>query len=149
VWIRVGPRLGVRVLGHTSLSAAESTTSAGSISLRSQVMGALLGYSLLDPTETWVPSVALGFAAAHVATTGTAASPFEGTAAGAWYGEPLVEAGIAWAFARGLRVRADGLASWAFPSAEIKTPAGTVGYWGAPGVTGVTGSIGLEVLWGE
>jgi hypothetical protein len=145
VWLRLGPRFGARAIGYLSLSPAHAETAAGSVDVRSQLFGATLTYDFADAAGTWVPSVAVGLAAAHVTTSAAATAPFVGTTEDAWSAAPLAGGGIAFGFARGLRVRTDGLAAWALPGTRVQTPTTTVGRWGAPQLML---SLGLEILWG-
>jgi hypothetical protein len=92
-----------------------------------------------------VPNLEAGIAAVHVSTTGTAAPPFVGATDASWFMTPLAGAGLAWSVARGLRLRAEALGAWAIPAAEVRTPRGDVGRWGAPAMML---SLGCEVLWG-
>jgi hypothetical protein len=144
LWVRLGERLGLRGLGATSLSAAQVRTPAGSISARSQVFGLLATYDLADPQTRWVPTLAAGIAGAHVATSGVASLPYVSSDAETWVALPMAGAGLGLAFTRGLRLRADALAGWALPAAEVRTATTDVGPWGAPEVLV---SLGVEVLW--
>jgi len=146
LWVRLASRFGVRIVGHTSLSPAHVETSAGSVDVGSQLFGALATYGFTRESSAWEPSVSVGVAAAHVSTTGSASPPFVSASASAWCAAPLVDAGVAWSFERGLRLRADGLVGWAFPSTVVSTATATVGRWGAPALTL---SLGVEVLWGR
>jgi hypothetical protein len=91
-----------------------------------------------------MPSDRLGIAAAHVATTGTAVSPFVSATDARWYPAPIAGIGLAWAFLPGLRLRGDGLAVLTLPPAHVTTPTVGVGWWGGPAVIV---SLGVEVLW--
>jgi hypothetical protein len=81
-----------------------------------------------------------------VSTTGTASAPYVSASDAAWFAAPLVGAGLAWSFARGLRLRGEVLGGWALPSATVHTPTETVAHYGAPLVSL---SLGIEVLWGS
>jgi hypothetical protein len=144
VWVRIASRLGARVVGVTSLSPASVTTPAGAVDVRSLLLGAMAEYAFTDASSAWVPSLSLGVAAAHVATTGTAAPPFVSASDDAWAAAPLGDLGLAWAFATGLRLRADGLVAWMVPPAHVRTPTTDIGSWGDPAVMV---SLGIEVLW--
>jgi hypothetical protein len=144
LWVRVAGRFGVRFVGRATIAPSEATTPAGTVDLRSQLAGALASADLADPAAAWVPSVELGIAAAHVATSGAASPPYVGAADDAWFAAPLAGAGVAWSFARGLRLRGEGLVAWAIPTARVETPKGEAGLWGAPSIAM---SLCVEVLW--
>jgi hypothetical protein len=146
VWVRVASRFGVRVLAYTSLAPAHVETGVGSLDVESQMFGAMATYAFTRESTAWEPSVSVGVAAARVSTTGSATPPFVSASAAAWCSVPLIDLGLAWAFERGLRLRADGLVGWAIPSTVISTATATVGRWGAPALTL---SLGIEVLWGR
>jgi hypothetical protein len=88
--------------------------------------------------------VSLGAGAVHVSAAGTATPPYLGASEDAWAGATMAGAGIAWRFAHDLRLRADGVAVWTLPGVHVQTPAGDVGWWGAPALLV---SLGLEVMW--
>jgi hypothetical protein len=144
VWVRIGSRVGARFVGHASLSPASVTTPSGAVEVTSQLFGAMATYAFVDPASTWVPSISLGVAAAHVSTTGAAVPPFVSASAATWSLAPLASLGVAWAFAGGLRLRGDGLAAWALPPVHVITPTTAAGWWGGPAVIV---SLGVEVLW--
>lgn len=144
LWIRVASRFGARVLAHASLSPAHVTTPSGAVDARSQLFGALATWDFVDASARWVPSVSAGMAAAHVSTTGTAAPPFVSATAARWSAAPVAGLGLAWSFATGLRLRADGLAALTLPPVHVTTPTTAVGWWGAPALFV---SLGVEVLW--
>ncbi|HEX3771234.1 MAG TPA: hypothetical protein VHV30_10235 [Polyangiaceae bacterium] len=144
LWLRATSRLGARIVGATSLSPAEVTTPAGGVEVRSLLVGAMAEVALADPTSTWVPSLAAGVAAAHVAATGTAVPPYVSGTGAAWAAAPLGDLGLAWSFAPGLRLRGDALVAWALPQVQVRTPTTDIGGWGDPAVMV---SLGLEVLW--
>ncbi|HEY5147439.1 MAG TPA: hypothetical protein VII82_11770, partial [Polyangiaceae bacterium] len=144
VWVRLASRFGARLVGHTSLSPAHVETPAGAVELRSLLVGAMADYAFTDVESAWVPSVSLGIAAAHVSTTGTAVPPFVSATEGAWSAAPLGGLGVAWSFAPGLRLRADGLVAWSVPPVNVSTPTTAIGGWGNPAVMV---SLGVEVLW--
>lgn len=144
VWARLVPRFGFSVFGETTLAPSHVATADGAVDVRSQWLGAALGYDFADATAEWVPRVSVGLAAAHVTTTGTALPPYVGASADGWFAAPLAGVGIGWAFARGLRLRADAAIAWALPAARVRTPTGDVGRWGAPALML---SLGIEMLW--
>jgi hypothetical protein len=144
VWVLIGSRVGARFVGHTSLSPASVATPSGAVEVTSQLLGAMATYAFVDPASTWVPSMSLGVAAAHVSTTGAAVPPFVSAPAATWSLAPVAGFGVAWAFAGGLRLRGDGLAAWALPPVHVITPTTAAGWWGGPAVIV---SIGVEVLW--
>jgi hypothetical protein len=146
LWARLGDRAGLRVLGEITVAAAHESSASGSVATQSQLVGALGSYELTDPASRWVPNLEAGVAAAHVATTGTANAPFVSASDAAWFAAPLVGAGLAFSFARGLRLRGEVLGGWTLPSAAVHTPTEIVGHWGAPLVSL---SLGVEVLWGS
>ena len=146
LWARLGERAGLRLAGQLTVAAAHADSASGSVATQSQLAAVLGSYELTDPASTWVPNLQAGIAAAHVSTTGTAVAPYLSASDAGWFAVPLVGAGLALAFARGLRLRADVLGGWALPSAAVHTPTETVGHWGAPLVSL---SLGAEVLWGS
>jgi hypothetical protein len=143
IWIHLVSRLGVRFVAHTSLSPAHAVTPSGSVDVRSDLLGATASYALLDLSGRWVPSVSAGIAAARVSASGTAIPPYASTSNSVWSAGLMGGAGLAWSFARGLHLRADGTAAWAVPSVRVSTPTTEVGSWGAPVVTL---SLGLEAV---
>jgi hypothetical protein len=145
LWIRIASGFGARVLAHSSLSPAHVTTASGAVDTRSQLFGALATWDFVDASARWVPSVSVGMAAAHVSTTGTAAPPFVSATDARWSAAPVAGLGLAWSFAAGLRLRADGLAALTLPPVHVTTPTTAVGWWGAPALFV---SLGVEVLWG-
>jgi hypothetical protein len=145
VWARIAGPLGARVVGLVSAAPSHTGGVAGAVDVSSQLAGLLASYDLADAAATWVPRVELGVGAAHVTASGTGAPPFVGASDSAWVAAPMAGAGVAWSFARGLRLRADVLAAWALPAVDVKTPAGTAGRWGAPAIVP---TLGLEILWG-
>jgi hypothetical protein len=146
LWARASDRAGLRLIGAVTLAAAHAESASGSVATGSQRAGALASYALTDPASTWVPDLEAGIAAAHVSTTGTASAPYVSASDAAWFAAPLVGAGLAWSFARGLRLRGEVLGGWALPSATVHTPTETVAHYGAPLVSL---SLGIEVLWGS
>lgn len=144
VWVRVASRFGVRFIGHTALTPAHVVTSSGAVDVRSELFGATATYTFTDAASAWTPGVSAGIAAAHVSTSGTAVPPFVSASEATWSAAPLAGVGVAWAFAPGLRVRADGLALATLPPVHVKTPTTDVGWWGAPTLIV---SLGIEVLW--
>ena len=147
VWIRIASHLGARLVAHTSLSPARVDTPSGTVDVRSQLFGAMATWSFVDAsraTGQWVPSAAIGIAAAHVSTTGTAVPPFISASEARWSPAPVASLGLAWSFAPGLRLRADGLAVLTLPPMHVTTPTTDVGWWGAPALIV---SLGVEVLW--
>jgi hypothetical protein len=144
VWARLEGRLGLRAFGYATLSPAHVTTASGAIDVRSQTFGAMLAYDLAAATASWVPSVSLGAAASHVSSTGTAAPPFVGTTDDTWVAGPAADLGLAWAFVRGLRLRADARGAVAFDAPSIRTPAGRAATFAAPLVAL---SLAAEVMW--
>jgi hypothetical protein len=145
LWIRVVSHFGARLLAHASLSPSHVTTPSGGVDARSQLFGALATWDFVDASARWVPSVSAGMAAAHVSTTGTAAPPFVSATDARWSAAPVAGVGLAWSFATGLRLRADGLAALTLPPVHVTTPTTAVGWWGAPALFV---SLGVEVLWG-
>jgi hypothetical protein len=145
VWARVAPRLGARVVGLVSLTAAHAMTAAGAVDLQAQWLGVMAAYSFVDPSSPWEPRVSAGVAVGRVTTTGTAVPPYRSSSDDSGFVAPLAGAGLAWSFTRGLRLRGDGLAAWALPSLEVRTPTSAVGRWAAPALVV---SLGVEVLWG-
>ncbi len=145
LWVRLSSRFGARVVGHTSLSPASVVTPSGTVDVRSQLVGAMATYAFVDVSSPWVPSAAIGIAAAHVSTTGTAVPPFVSASEAAWSAAPLAALGLAWSFAPGLRLRADALGLFTLPPVHVNTPTTDVGWWGAPALVV---SLGVEVLWG-
>jgi hypothetical protein len=146
VWARIGGNFGVRFVGRATLAPAHAQTAAGSVDVQSQLAGVMGSYELVDPTGTWVPNLEAGIAVAHVSATGNAELPFQGSTQEAWAAVPLVGVGIAWAFMRGLRLRVEVIGGQAFPTTEVRTPAGPVGKWAEPSVAG---TLGIEVMWGS
>ncbi len=146
LWAHVMSRFGARVAFHASLTPSRVATPSGSVDARSQLFGAMGTYDFVDRSSPWVPTASLGIAAARVSATGTAVLPFVSATEEAWLAAPIVGAGLAWSFARGLSLRGDGLAAWAFPAARVRTPTTTAGVWGAPALML---SLGVEVLWGS
>ena len=146
LWVHLAGRLGARVLGHATLAPAHVDTAAGLVDVRSQLFGVAAVYDLRDPLEGWVPSIALGAAAAHVSSTGTAVPPFVSATDATWAFAPLGGAGIARTLARGLRLRADALAAFAVPTTRVRAPDASIGRWGAPQLSF---SLGIELLWGR
>jgi hypothetical protein len=147
VWVRLASHLGARVIAHTSLSPAHVVTPSGAVDVRSQLFGAMATWDFVDAaaaSSAWVPSVSLGLAAAHVSATGTAVPPFVSASEARWSAAPVGGLGLAWSFAPGLRLRADGLAAWTLPPVHVTTPSTAPGWWGAPALIV---SLGLEVLW--
>jgi hypothetical protein len=144
LWIRIASHLGARLVAHASLAPAHVQTPSGAVDVRSQLFAAMAAWDVLDPSGTWVPTLSLGIAAAHVATTGTAVSPFVSATDARWYPAPVAAIGLAWGFVPGLRLRADGLAALTLPPAHVTTPTTAVGWWGGPAIV-VT--LGVEVLW--
>jgi hypothetical protein len=144
VWIRVAPHVGARVVGHASLGPAHVVTPSGALDVRSELAGLAVTYAFAGPWARWAPEASLGIAAAHVQATGTATPPFVSVSDGAWAAAPLAGMGLALSFLPGLRARADALGAWALPPARVRTPAGEVGWWGAPAVML---SLGVEGLW--
>lgn len=144
VWMRLGGPVGARLLSVATLAPARAATAQGTIDTRSELAGAALVYDLADRSAAWAPDVSLGVAAAHLTTSGAAKPPYVGSSADRWFTAPFVGIGLGYSFVRGLRVRADGLVAWAFPTAHVHAPSGEVGRWGAPDAV-VT--LGLEVLW--
>jgi hypothetical protein len=144
VWAHLTGRLGVRAFGYATLAPAHVTTAAGAFDVRSQSFGAMLAYDLADAAAAWVPSVSLGATAAHVSTTGSATPPFVGVTDDTWVAGPAADLGIAWGFARGLRLRADALAAVVFDAPSIRTPTERAATFGAPLVAV---SLAAEVLW--
>src|ERR1700722_7259520 len=135
VWVRLASHLGARVIAHTSLSPAHVVTPAGAVDVRSQLFGAMATWDFVDAAgaaSAWVPSVSLGLAATHVSATGTAVPPFVSASEARWSAAPVGGLGLAWAFAPGLRLRADGLAGWTLPPVHVTTPSTAPGWWGAP-----------------
>jgi hypothetical protein len=145
LWGRIAGRFGARLLGQATLAPAHVVNAAGSVDVRSQLLGVMASYDFADASAAWVPNLEVGVAAAHVATDGTAKTPFVSATDGAWFAVPIAGAGLAWSFAHGLRLRADALGGWSLPAARVQTPAGTDGRWGAPLITL---ALGIEVLWG-
>jgi len=146
LWVRLAPRLGARIVGRSSLSPARVETPSGAVEVRSLLVGAMAEFAFADVAGPWVPSVALGIAAAHVSTTGTAVPPFVSASEATWAAAPLGGLGVAWAFATDLRLRADGLVAWTLPPVHVSTPTTAIGGWGYPAVML---SLGVEVLWGQ
>jgi hypothetical protein len=144
VWLRIASHVGARFVGHTSLSPAHVLTGAGAVDVRSQLFGAMATYAFADASSAWAPSASIGIAAAHVATTGTAAVPYVSASEATWSAAPLGAIGVAWSLAPGLRLRGDGLAVLALPPVHVSTPTTDVGWWGAPALIV---SLGVEVLW--
>jgi hypothetical protein len=144
VWIRLASHFGARVVGHASLAPARATTPAGDVEVQSQLAGLMASYALPGLPRELEAEVSAGMAAAHVATTGTAAPPYVSASDAAWAAAPLAGLGLAWSFAQQLRLRADGLGALALPAIRVRTPAGTVGWWGGPALFA---SLSLEVLW--
>ena len=144
VWLRVASRFGTVFVGHTSLSPAHVLTAAGAVDVRSQLFGAMATYAFAGASSAWTPGMSLGVAAAHVSSTGTAAAPYVSASEATWSVAPLGGASLAWSFARGLRLRGDGLAVLALPPVRVSTPTRDAGWWGAPAVIV---SLGVEVLW--
>ncbi len=145
VWLRVASGLGARLLAHTSLSPAHVGTPSGGVDVRSQLFGAMAAWDFVDASSRWVPSASIGMAAAHVSTTGTAVPPFVSASEARWSAAPVAGLGLAWSFAPGLRLRADGLAVSTLPPVHVTTPTTSVGWWGAPALLC---TLGVEVLWG-
>ena len=149
LWIRVASRFGARLVGHASLSPARVDTPSGAVEVRAQLVGAMATYAFVDPAgaaRPWVPSLSLGIAAVHIATTGTAVPPFVSATQDTWTAAPLASLGLAWAFVPGLRLRADGLAAWSLPPVHVTTPTTAAGWWGGPALLV---SLGIEMLWGR
>jgi hypothetical protein len=144
VWVRLGARVGARLLGATAVAPARVVTQQGTIDTRPELAGGALVVDLADRSGAWAPDVSLGVAGAHLTTTGTAHPPYVGSSADRWFTAPFVGVGLGYSLARGLRVRADGLVAWAFPAARVRTPSGQAGRWGAPDVML---TLGMEVLW--
>lgn len=144
VWVRVASRFGVRFIGHAALTPAHVATPSGAIEVRSELFGAMATYTFTEASSTWTPGVSAGIAAAHVSTSGSAVPPFVSASEAAWSAAPLAGVGVAWSFAPGLRVRADGLALATLPPVHVTTPTTDVGWWGAPALIV---SLGVEVLW--
>jgi hypothetical protein len=136
--------VGARVVAHTSLSASHASVSSGGVDVRSQVVGAMVTYAFADTTGPWTPSASVGIAAVHVSATGTAVPPFVSASDATWTAAPVAAVGIAWSFAAGLRLRADGVAAFSLPPVSVSTPTAEVGRWGAPELIF---SLGVEVLW--
>jgi hypothetical protein len=145
LWVRIAGRFGLRALGRATLAPARVVNASGAVDVRSQLVGLMASYDLADPSGAWVPDLEAGVAAAHVSTEGTATPPYVSATDGAWFAAPLAGVGLAWSFAHGLRLRAEGTGGWALPAAKVQTPKGEDGRWGAPLVTL---SLGVEVLWG-
>jgi hypothetical protein len=144
LWVRLSPRVGLRVVGATTVVPAGRDEEAGEVELGSSWIGASGVYAFADTTSTWVPEVALGIAAAHVSTIGTARAPYVGSTADAWAAAPFASAGIGWAFVRGIRLRADATVYFAVPAIEVVVPRADRTAWGAPGITLAPA---IEVLW--
>jgi hypothetical protein len=145
VSVRLAGHLRAGILGHSSVAPAQVSTTFGTVSVRSELFGAVISYSFVDESSAWVPGASVGVGLAHVSADGTAASPYVSASKSAWAAAPLAGLGLAWAFARGLRLRADGVAVAALPAVRVSASESGVGEWGAPAVL-VT--AGLEVLWG-
>jgi hypothetical protein len=145
LWVRIVSRLGARFIGQAALSPSDVATRSGAIEVRSQLLGAAATYEFADVSAALVPGISLGMAATHVSAVGTAAPPFVSASQAAWYAAPVAGVGLAWSFARGLRLRGDGFAAWAIPPVHIVTPTGSAAWWGAPAITF---ALGVEVLWG-
>jgi hypothetical protein len=143
-WLRLSDRVGLSLLGSTTLSAARTQTASGSVDVSSQIVGVAMAYDMASADATWVPQLSLGIAAGHVSTSGVAVPPYSSASADAWAAMPYADVGLGFAFTRGLRLRADALAAWAIPQARVQTPTTNVGHWGAP-LVGIT--LGVEVLW--
>jgi hypothetical protein len=146
IWARITGNFGLRFIGRATVVPARTQTPAGSIDVQSQLAGLMASYELVDPADAWVPNLEAGIAAAHVSTTGSAQLPYQGSTQGAWAAEPLVGVGLAWGFARGLRLRAEVLGGFAIPTTEVRTPSGAVGKWAEPSASG---TLTIEVMWGS
>jgi hypothetical protein len=144
LWTRVTSHVGARLVAHTSLSAAHVVTPSGAVDVRSQLFGAMLTWAPVDMARRWVPSASVGIAATHVSTTGAAVPPFVSATEARWSAAPLASIGLAWSFAPGLRLWAEGLGALTLPPVHVTTPTTDVGWWGAPALMV---SLGVEVLW--
>lgn len=144
LWVRLGSRLGARALAGTTLVPARITRPEGAVDSRLQWVGGALVYDLVDSSQAWLPEVSLGMAGVQIAATGAATPPYAGTHADQWFATPFAGIGCAYAFTRGLRLRADGLAGWALSAAHVRTPASEVATWGRPALSI---ALGFEMLW--
>jgi hypothetical protein len=144
LWLGVAPRFGVRALAALALAPAHVDTAHGSIEVTSQLVLLEACYDFTDSAGAWVPVAGLGFAAANVHASGTAAQPFVSASESAWLAAPLLHVGVAWAFVRGLRLRADALSAWSLTPVHVRAANADVGAWGAPFAMI---SLGVEVLW--
>ncbi|HLK38889.1 MAG TPA: hypothetical protein VKU41_19140 [Polyangiaceae bacterium] len=143
VWFRLGRGLGARMLGRTSLAPARVVGASGAVEVRSELAGLTATYAFGGARARWSPEVSVGFAAAHVGATGTATPPLVSASDGAWSAAPLAGLGLAVSVLPGLRARADALGAWSLPPSRVRTPAGEIGWWGAPALT-IT--LGIEAL---
>src|SRR5262249_55451903 len=106
--------------------------------------GVELSYDLAPPQSPFVPVVGLGVLAAHITATGMAQSPYVSASNDAWRGAGLAHAGVAWTFARAMRLRLDRLAAFAPAPVHVGVGGRDVGTWGEPAFLVVAS---FEVLW--
>jgi len=144
LWLRLAPRLGVRALAGLTLAPAHVRAASGSLETTAQFFGLEACYDLAESTAPLVPVAGLGISATSIHAAGTAAQPFVGSSESAWLAAPLLHLGLAWAFVRGLRLRADAVGAWTPSPVSVRATNREVGSWGAP-VAMV--SLGIEVLW--
>lgn len=144
IWARLANRIGLVALGHATLSPARVDANGGTIEITRQLLGAGLAWDLADAKSTWVPALSFGSGAAHVSVNGSADPPLVGTRDAHWYWTPFASAGVGFAFASGLRLRADAVAIWSIPKARITSSRDEEATWAHPSLIV---SLGFETLW--
>ena len=144
VWGGLTSHVGLRAVAELLLVPAHESTRSGSVDVDSQLFSLGPVIDLVDRNRIFVPTIGAGITAAHVSVTGTAVTPFMSTRASTWTGAPYLYAGVAWSFARGLRLRADTTAGWALDALHVRANDVNAGRWGAPIISV---AAGLEILW--
>jgi hypothetical protein len=153
-WVRLQGRLGLRAFAIVDASPANLTAAPyGNIDVTAQLYGAELAYDLAPSSNTWVPVVGLGLAAADVTVRGVGASTnainlYEST----WPPVillPFARVGGSWAPLPNLRLRADllgGISTRSVAICGLQTPESectALAHWGWPLVNA---SLAVEVL---